>query len=96
VTKLDVLDDLETIPVCVAYQLGTERVEMMPTWPEDIEQCKPIYEHLPGWQRPIGDCRTVSDLPPQARAYLDKIAHSRVRGPQPRTNGILPLSPTDC
>ncbi len=74
VTKLDVLDDLETIPVCVAYQLGTERVDMMPTWPEDIEQCKPIYEHLPGWQRPIGDCRAVSDLPPQARAYLDKIA----------------------
>jgi len=74
VTKLDVLDELETIPVCVAYEHDGEPIETMPAWPEDLTDCKPVYEQLEGWQQPLGECRELSDLPPQARGYVEKIA----------------------
>jgi adenylosuccinate synthase len=69
-TKLDILSPLETLKVCVAYDIDGERVERMPYHQSDLHKATPIYEELPGWQCEIGDCRTVDELPSQARDYV--------------------------
>ena len=73
VTKLDVLDTIEEIPVCVGYRIGEERVDDMPAGTRALDRIEPVYETLQGWCRPTGDARRLADLPPQARAYLDRI-----------------------
>ena len=49
ITKLDVLDELETIPVCVAYEVDGKQMTQMPSSTRGLESFKPIYEYLPGW-----------------------------------------------
>jgi adenylosuccinate synthase len=73
VTKLDVLDTFDEIPVCTAYALGEDRCEEMPAEVELLGQVRPQYEVLPGWRRPTGGARRLADLPPEARAYLDRL-----------------------
>ena len=58
VTKLDVLDELDEIQVCVAYELNGERIEHFPSSADDFAQCKPIFETLPGWQCSTEECRS--------------------------------------
>jgi len=74
ITKMDVLDTLEEIKVCVAYDINGERVETMPVDAENLELVKPIYETLPGWQSPTTQARSLSELPENARKYLDRLA----------------------
>ncbi|HEY6807783.1 MAG TPA: adenylosuccinate synthetase, partial [Gemmatimonadales bacterium] len=73
VTKLDVLDTFAELPVCVGSQLDGEQVDSMPADVERIERVRPIYESLPGWQKQISGARRLADLPPAARAYLDRL-----------------------
>jgi adenylosuccinate synthase len=73
VTKLDVLDTLAEIPVCTGYRVAGEIVDNVPSDSESLMQVEPVYEVLEGWQRPIGGARRLADLPPQARAYLDRL-----------------------
>jgi adenylosuccinate synthase len=70
VTKLDVLDGLETIKVCVAYQRNGRRLDSMPANPAILELCEPIYEELPGWSVPTVGATTFAELPPEAQAYI--------------------------
>ncbi len=82
VTKLDVLDSFPEIPVGVGYRLDGEIVDSMPADVERIERVEPIYETLPGWQKPLRHVRRLADLPPPARAYLDRLqdlAHAPIR-----------------
>jgi adenylosuccinate synthase len=74
ITKLDVLDELDEIQVCVAYQLDGRRIEHFPSSAEDFARCQPIYETLPGWQCSTADCRSLDDLPATAMAYLRFLA----------------------
>ena len=74
VSKLDVLDELDEIQVCVAYELDGERIEHFPSSAEDFARCKPIFETLPGWQCSTADCRRLEDLPKTAMAYLRFLA----------------------
>jgi adenylosuccinate synthase len=69
-TKLDILSPLPTLKVCVAYEIDGQRVERMPYHQSDLHKAKPIYEELPGWQSEISDCRTLDELPSQARDYV--------------------------
>jgi adenylosuccinate synthase len=69
-TKLDILSPLPTIKVCVAYDIGGERVERMPYHQSDLHAAVPVYEELPGWQTEVGDARTLGELPPAARDYV--------------------------
>ena len=71
ITKLDVLTVLSELKVCVAYELDGERLEYPPY--ERIEDVKPIYETLPGWNEELASYRRRGDLPEAARRYLDKI-----------------------
>jgi len=73
VTKLDVLDSFAEIPVAVGYLLDGEPLEGMPADLERMDRVQPVYESLPGWQKPTGDVRRLADLPAQARAYLDRL-----------------------
>jgi adenylosuccinate synthase len=73
VTKLDVLDGFETIPVCTAYRLDGEACGEMPAEVDALGRVEPDYEELRGWSRPTGGARKLSDLPKEARAYLDRL-----------------------
>jgi adenylosuccinate synthase len=73
VTKLDVLDGFDEIPVCTAYRLDGEACEEMPAEVEALGRVEPIYQALRGWSRPTGGARTLGDLPREARAYLDRL-----------------------
>ena len=73
ITKLDVLDGLETIKICKAYQRGGKVIDTLPAGADALEQCEPIYEELPGWPESTYGIRTVEDLPNNAQAYLNRL-----------------------
>jgi adenylosuccinate synthase len=73
ITKLDVLDTFDDVPVGTGYHLEGETCEGMPADVEALERVEPVYERLPGWKRSTGNARKLADLPAPARAYLDRI-----------------------
>ncbi|HWO88133.1 MAG TPA: adenylosuccinate synthase [Gemmatimonadales bacterium] len=73
VTKLDVLDSFDEVPVCTGYRLGGEPLDELPDNVVDLERVEPVYEKLPGWKSATGAARRLSDLPAAARAYLDRL-----------------------
>ncbi|MER7015376.1 adenylosuccinate synthase [Saccharopolyspora sp. NPDC000359] len=72
-TKLDVLSGLETIPICVAYDVDGERVTEMPMTQTGVHHAVPVYEEMPGWWEDISGARSFEDLPANARAYIERI-----------------------
>ena len=70
ITKLDILDGLETLKVCVAYDIAGERVEHLPYHQSDLHAAQPIYEELPGWSQALSEMTETHELPPEAEAYL--------------------------
>ena len=73
VTKLDVLDDFEKIPVCTGYELDGRRCEEFPDEVELLERVKPVYEVLEGWRESTSAARRLDELPSAARAYLARL-----------------------
>lgn len=71
---LDVLSGIPELRVAVAYDLDGQRITELPAALPDFERCRPIYETLPGWHEDITGVRRWSDLPPQARNYVDFFA----------------------
>lgn len=69
-TLLDVLDALENLKVCVAYDYRGQRLEHFPTDLSVLQECKPIYEELPGWQKDTTSITSFEELPAQAKEYL--------------------------
>ena len=69
-TKLDILDPLPEIKVCVAYDVDGKRFEHMPYHQSDLHKAVPIFETLPGWQEPISGATTLDELPAKARDYV--------------------------
>lgn len=67
--KIDKLDKLASIKVCVAYELDGKRIVDLPGT-DDLYRVKPIYEELPGWQEPTGGIRKIDDLPENAKGYI--------------------------
>lgn len=70
VTKLDVLDTMDSIKVCTAYRLDGKRVEEFPDSIAALNRAEPVYEDLPGWKSKTGGIRCFEDLPSRAKAYL--------------------------
>lgn len=70
-TKLDVLDSYEELPVCVGYEIDGETVTEIPMEQADFSRAVPIYEVLPGWQEDTTAARKFEDLPENARAYVE-------------------------
>ena len=71
VTKLDVLDEMEKIPVCVGYRLGGKEVTDMPATVKDMAALEPVYECLPGWRSSTFGISSYEELPARAHDYLD-------------------------
>jgi len=82
ITKLDVLDTIDPIPVCSHYLLDGERVDDLPDTVAELARVRPVYEPLAGWLAPTGEARRLGDLPVAARRYLERLealAETRVR-----------------
>ncbi len=73
ITKLDVLDGLAEIKLCVGYELDGERTDILPMGAEEIERCVPIYETIEGWTDSTVGCTQLEALPVNARLYLQRI-----------------------
>jgi len=73
ITKLDVLDGVEAVKICVGYELEGTFSEILPVGAEELERCHPVYEELPGWMESTVGIRSYESLPSGARAYLERI-----------------------
>jgi adenylosuccinate synthase len=73
ITKLDVLDGLAEIQVCVGYELGSQRLDILPLDADEILACRPVYETLPGWTDSTAGLTNWEQLPANARRYLERI-----------------------
>jgi adenylosuccinate synthase len=73
ITKLDVLNSLETIRICTAYSWRGQRLEEFPRELDVLKECQPVYEELPGWQTDISGATTFDQLPAKAAAYVQKL-----------------------
>jgi adenylosuccinate synthase len=73
VTKLDVLSGLERVPICVGYEVDGERFDEMPMTQTSLHHAKPIYEDLPGWWEDISKCRSLEEMPDNARRYIERV-----------------------
>ena len=69
-TKLDVLDDLDEIKICIQYELNGKKIDYLPSASEDQFNIKPIYKTLPGWKSKTQGIREIRDLPENAKKYI--------------------------
>ena len=72
--SIDVLSGLETVKICTAYERNGEQILHYPASLKELAECTPIYEEIPGWGEDITACRTLEDLPENARNYVYRIA----------------------
>ena len=73
VTKLDVLDGLETVRICVGYEIDGEAIKGVPVVVDRFADCQPVYEDMPGWSESTVGVTSYEDLPENARNYLARI-----------------------
>ena len=73
ITRLDVLDTLPSLKICVGYKLDGQTIDYFPASAAALDRCQPVYEELPGWQVPISNIRDFEQLPPQARQYATRL-----------------------
>jgi adenylosuccinate synthase len=100
ITKLDVLDELEEIQICVAYQHCGERLHSFPTEVGILSEVEPVYETHPGWRQDTSRIRDYDGLPANAKSYLHRLSELTERdisiistGPDRRETIILEQSP---
>ncbi|TNF32548.1 MAG: adenylosuccinate synthase [Gammaproteobacteria bacterium] len=74
ITKLDVLDGLDTLKICTSYKYNGGSVNLPPIGADAFEQCEPVYEEMPGWKESTVGARKLDQLPQNARNYLDRLA----------------------
>jgi adenylosuccinate synthase len=72
-TKLDVLDGVESLKLCTGYMLDGKQIDIFPVGAEDAARCEPIYEEMPGWKETTVGAKTMDALPANARAYVMRI-----------------------
>jgi adenylosuccinate synthase len=70
ITKLDVLDEMDSIKVCTGYELDGVRIDTMPATSTELESVKPVYETVPGWKTCTRSIKDRASLPVKAREYL--------------------------
>jgi adenylosuccinate synthase len=74
ITRLDILDELDKIKVCVKYKYEGKFFEDVPALLKILNKCEPIYEEFDGWKQDSSQAKKYSDLPANARRYLEKIS----------------------
>jgi adenylosuccinate synthase len=73
ITKLDVLDGMEKVKLCIGYRVEGASLDLLPLGAEDAARCEPIYEELPGWNASTVGVSAYDELPVPARAYLERL-----------------------
>jgi adenylosuccinate synthase len=73
ITKLDVMDGMETVQICIGYRIGDVVHDIFPVGAEALEQCEPIYEEMPGWSESTVGIKRYEDLPLAAQDYLKRM-----------------------
>jgi len=73
ITKLDVLDGIESLDICTGYKLDGKIVDMLPVGADDVARCEPIYETVPGWTETTFGAKTWDALPKNAQHYLKRL-----------------------
>ncbi len=73
ITRLDVLDRFPRLKVCTAYRVDGQVLQSFPSSIARLEKCQPVYEELPGWEKPTGDVRVFKELPARAQRYVRKL-----------------------
>ena len=74
ITRLDILDKLPTVKVCVAYKYNGKIINEFPASLNVLSRVEPVYEELPGWQQPTSHIRSYEDLPLNARRYVERLS----------------------
>ncbi|WP_285369229.1 adenylosuccinate synthase [Staphylococcus epidermidis] len=74
INSIDVLTGLDTVKICTAYELDGEKITEYPANLDQLRRCKPIFEELPGWTEDITGCRSLDELPENARNYSERIS----------------------
>tara|TARA_Y100000389_G_C17430040_1_gene502010 strand:+ start:416 stop:1726 length:1311 start_codon:yes stop_codon:yes gene_type:complete len=102
ITKLDVLDDLDTIKICVGYKIGKKEITDLPHVINKFSECEPIYESWPGWKKSTIGISDFNNLPAKAHDYLERIEELAgipidiiSTGPD-REHTIIKKHPFDC
>jgi adenylosuccinate synthase len=72
-TRLDVLDGMPSIQICIAYEADGKRYDRFPSLPGLLARAKPVLEEMPGWSTPTAGVTDINELPSEARAYVDRI-----------------------
>ena len=72
-TRLDILDGFASVKICVGYRASGQEVKRFPSDTRLLELCEPVYEEMPGWDEPTAGATSLSQLPANARAYIDRI-----------------------
>ena len=72
-TKLDVLDELDEIKMCIHYELDGKKIDYLPATSEDQFKVKPIYKTFPGWKTSTQGVRNINELPEKARNYITAV-----------------------
>jgi len=70
ITKLDVLDDFDDVPVCVSYRVAKREIQEIPPTAAGLEQVEPVLECVPGWRAPTFGVSSYDELPAKAKDYL--------------------------
>ncbi|STO31978.1 Adenylosuccinate synthetase [Fusobacterium necrogenes] len=73
ITKIDVLSGLDTVKICVAYEIDGKRYDYVPASTEILYRAKPIYEELPGWKEDISQMKTYEELPENCKKYIKRM-----------------------
>ena len=74
ITRLDILDDLDTIKICTGYRYNGQLLPEYPASLEVLEQVEPVYEDMPGWKTYISASKPYDELPEAARKYVERIS----------------------
>ncbi len=72
--KLDVLCGMPVVKICTAYEINGKMVKDFPQDTTVLDAAKPVYEEMPGWSEPVGDARTLEELPANARVYIKRLS----------------------
>lgn len=98
-TKLDVMDTLKTVRICVAYELDGQQLDHPPIGADDLARCKPVYEDMPGWQAATAGATDANALPQAALDYIKRLeelvglpAHIVSTGPE-RNETVVQVHP---
>jgi adenylosuccinate synthase len=73
ITRLDILDKLPRLKICTAYKVDGQIIKDFPSSIGTLEKCQPVYEEMPGWEKPTGDVRIFKELPFKAQKYVHKL-----------------------